>query len=172
MPTDLTQNSSNSPIPDIRLRPETQSLLDNLGLLQHLPGTWIGTGFNLIARPQFAPISGQTSDFFLELNLTQEILKFDLIRSAIPNRGLRRTTSISLACIICSKSAMQSPLERFTSSLAYGSTYPRRISLTCRPRSPVWPAFHTGPLWSRKAKRSRLRLRDNRSLHRRIPPHS
>jgi hypothetical protein len=88
MPTDLTQNSSDSPIPDIRLRPETQTLLDNLGLLQHLPGTWIGTGFNLIARPQFAPISGQTSDFFLELNLTQEILKFDLIRSAIPNRGL------------------------------------------------------------------------------------
>jgi len=88
MPTDLTQNSSDSPIPDIRLRPETQTLLDNLGLLQHLPGTWIGTGFNLIARPQFAPISGQNSDFFLELNLTQEILKFDLIRSAIPNRGL------------------------------------------------------------------------------------
>ena len=49
MPTDLTQNSSGSRIPDIRLRPETQKLLDNLGLLQHLPGTWIGTGFNLIA---------------------------------------------------------------------------------------------------------------------------
>ena len=30
MPTDLTQNSSDSRIPDIRLRPKTQKLLDNL----------------------------------------------------------------------------------------------------------------------------------------------
>lgn len=172
MPTDLTQNSSDSPIPDIRLRPETQTLLDNLDLLQHLPGTWIGTGFNLIARPQFAPISGQNSDFFLELNLTQEILKFDLIRSAIPNRGLAQDDINLFGLHYLQQISDAITFGASTSSLAYGSTYPRRISLTCRPRSPVWPAFHTVPLWSHKAKRSRLRFRDNQSLHRRIPPHS
>jgi hypothetical protein len=77
--------------PDIsgqRFRPSAERLVDDLGLLRHLPGTWIGTGFNLIARPQFAAINGKNSDFFLQLNLTQEILQFHFIRSAIPNRGL------------------------------------------------------------------------------------
>jgi hypothetical protein len=73
---------------EIRLRPPTPILLDNLGLLQSLPGTWIGTGFNLIWRPNFAPINGVASDHFLEINLTQEILTFELIGAPIPNRGL------------------------------------------------------------------------------------
>src|SRR5258708_38508321 len=76
------------PISGIRLRPSAEALVESLGKLRHLPGTWIGSGFNLIARPQFAPINGKTSDFFLQLSLTQEILKFDFIRAAIPNRGL------------------------------------------------------------------------------------
>jgi hypothetical protein len=45
---------------------------DNLGLLGDLPGTFIGTGFNLIARPD----KQNNNPFFLELNATQEILEF------------------------------------------------------------------------------------------------
>ena len=44
----------------------------NLGLLGDLPGTFIGTGFNLIARPD----KHNNQPFFLELNATQEILEF------------------------------------------------------------------------------------------------
>jgi hypothetical protein len=44
----------------------------NLGLLGDLPGTFIGTGFNLIARPD----KQNNNPFFLELNATQEILEF------------------------------------------------------------------------------------------------
>jgi hypothetical protein len=55
-----------------------------LGPLANLPGTWGGKGFNTIWRPNNTP--GQ--DRFLELNLTNESLKFDAISGAIPNRGL------------------------------------------------------------------------------------
>lgn len=55
-----------------------------LGPLQELPGTWTGTGFNVIWRPNSTP--GQ--DHFLELNLTDETLQFDKIPGEIPNRGL------------------------------------------------------------------------------------
>ena len=46
-------------------------------------GTWTGTGFNVIWRPNSTP--GQ--DRFLELNRTDEILEFDEISGPIPNRG-------------------------------------------------------------------------------------
>lgn len=72
----------------IRLRPDVGDLANALGLLQDLPGTWIGTGFNLIWRPNFAPVDGVGSDHFLELNLTQEITRFDFIGAPIPNCGL------------------------------------------------------------------------------------
>jgi hypothetical protein len=55
----------------------------NLGLLGDLPGTFIGTGFNLIARPD----KQNNNPFFLELNATQEILEFTNIGGDIPNRG-------------------------------------------------------------------------------------
>src|SRR5260221_7520238 len=86
MPNDPPLNSP--PISGLRLRPSAEAVVESVGLLRHLPGTWIGWGFNLIARPQFAPINGHSSDFFLQLSLTQEILTFDFIRAAIPNRGL------------------------------------------------------------------------------------
>ena len=54
-----------------------------LGLLRELPGTWIGTGFNLIARPDFQ----NQKPFFLEINGTLEDLTFELIGGGIPNRG-------------------------------------------------------------------------------------
>jgi len=58
---------------------------DPLGLLAGLEGTWSGTGFNTIWRPN-PDVSGQ--DRFLELNVTSETLAFTRINGAIPNRGL------------------------------------------------------------------------------------
>jgi hypothetical protein len=56
-----------------------------LGPLADLPGTWHGNGFNQIWRP-FNPTT--TSDRFLELNLTEEVLEFSPSLGSIPNRGL------------------------------------------------------------------------------------
>lgn len=54
-----------------------------LGLLSEFPGSWRGSGFNLIARPFF----GAPVPFFLELNGTHETLDFIPIGGGIPNRG-------------------------------------------------------------------------------------
>jgi hypothetical protein len=70
-------------IPTFRSSPPISSLLNNLGPLKELPGTWSGGGFNLIARPDHEG----GNDIFLELNLTEETLTFDLIGAPIPNRG-------------------------------------------------------------------------------------
>ncbi len=70
---------------------------DLLGLLRGFVGTapaekpqrtWTGTGFNLIWRPNFGEEFG-SKDFFLELNLTTEILSFTDITgpTGIANRG-------------------------------------------------------------------------------------
>jgi hypothetical protein len=61
---------------------------DRLGPLRDLPGFWEGTGFNLIARPDFS--SGNTSGFFLELNLLRETIEFTPIGSPVINRGSRQ----------------------------------------------------------------------------------
>jgi hypothetical protein len=70
-------------IPDVRISPDNQTVLKQLGLLQDLAGTWKGRGFNLIARPDFH----DSTDLYLQLNQTRETLKFDPIGSSIPNRG-------------------------------------------------------------------------------------
>jgi hypothetical protein len=57
--------------------------LPKLGPLAELPGTWAGTGFNLIARPDFQ----NNKPFFLEINGTIENLEFTRIGGDIPNRG-------------------------------------------------------------------------------------
>lgn len=54
-----------------------------LGPLADLPGTWHGTGFNLIALPN----KQNGTDFRLMLNSTTEIIQFDLIGGPVPNRG-------------------------------------------------------------------------------------
>jgi hypothetical protein len=54
-----------------------------LGPLEDLPGTWIGTGFNLIARPDFK----NKKPFFLQVSGTIEHLEFARIGGDIPNRG-------------------------------------------------------------------------------------
>jgi hypothetical protein len=54
-----------------------------LGPLLELPGTWVGSGFNLIARPD----KHDNKPFFLELNETRETISFTEIGAPIPNRG-------------------------------------------------------------------------------------
>jgi len=73
----------NKKISDIRITQDNQTVLEQLGLLQDLAGTWKGKGFNLIARPDFH----DQTDLYLQLNQTRETLKFDPIGSSIPNRG-------------------------------------------------------------------------------------
>lgn len=58
---------------------------ERLGALRDLPGFWEGTGFSLIARPDF---SGKSpSGLFLQLNLLRETLEFTPIGSPVFNRG-------------------------------------------------------------------------------------
>jgi hypothetical protein len=65
----------------------------SLGPLSAFTGTFRGTGFNTIFRPQNAktptplptPVPG--SDNVLELNLTEETLSFSASLGAVPNRG-------------------------------------------------------------------------------------
>lgn len=70
-------------IPSFRITPDNATVLQKLGLLSELAGTWEGEGFNLIARPDFH----DRTNLFLQLNLTHETLKMDPIGSPIPNRG-------------------------------------------------------------------------------------
>lgn len=70
-------------LPSVRISPDNVTVVQELGLLGELAGNWHGSGFNLVARPDFE----DHANLFLELNLTNETLKFDPISSAIPNRG-------------------------------------------------------------------------------------
>jgi hypothetical protein len=72
-----------SHIPSVRLGKTSDEVTKDLGLLADLAGTWHGTGFNLIARPD----REGNAPLFLELNQTQETLRFDPIATSIPNRG-------------------------------------------------------------------------------------
>jgi hypothetical protein len=66
-------------VPSQRVKPE------NLGPLQDLPGTWQGTGFSLIARPDFS--GGNPAGFFLELNPLLENFECTVMGSPVRNRG-------------------------------------------------------------------------------------
>ena len=72
-----------SNIPTVRKVADNATVLNNLGLLAELAGRWHGTGFNLVARPDFE----DQTNLFLELNLTSETTEFTPISSSIPNRG-------------------------------------------------------------------------------------
>jgi hypothetical protein len=72
-----------SRVSSIRISPDSTTVLDKLGLLSELAGTWKGSGFNLIARPDFH----DKTDLYLQLNQTRETLQFTPIGSPIPNRG-------------------------------------------------------------------------------------
>jgi hypothetical protein len=78
-------------IPSVRISPDNNTVLAELGLLKDLAGNWHGKGFNLVARPFFgqpdATPAIPAANLFLELNLTHETLQFVPISSSIPNRG-------------------------------------------------------------------------------------
>ena len=71
-----------APVPPASVAPVQSAT--SLGALQALIGTWQGTGFNVIWRPNNAP----GHDHFLELNSTKETIEFVEIPGDIPNRGL------------------------------------------------------------------------------------
>ncbi len=56
-----------------------------MGPLKDLPGYWYGTGFNLIARPNFD--SENKDGFFLELNMLGESIEFTPFGSPVMNRS-------------------------------------------------------------------------------------
>lgn len=62
-----------------------QATANRLGPLQDLPGFWEGTGFSLIARPNFS--GGNENGIFLQLNLLRETIEFTPIGSPVFNRG-------------------------------------------------------------------------------------
>jgi hypothetical protein len=70
-------------ISDFRPALPLPTLFNVLGPLANLIGCWRGSGFNLIARPNFQ----NHNDIFLELNLTSETMDFTQIPGNIPNRG-------------------------------------------------------------------------------------
>lgn len=68
-----------------------------LGPLAALAGTWAGNGFNTIWRPDNRFSQPESPIMrFLELNLTNETLEFDVIPGVVPNRGLQPQTDLSL----------------------------------------------------------------------------
>jgi hypothetical protein len=71
-----------------RAVPSQRASAENLGPLQDLPGFWEGTGFSLIARPDFS--GNSPNGFFLELNLLRENIEFTAIGSPVFNRGSRQ----------------------------------------------------------------------------------
>jgi hypothetical protein len=80
---DIARDFVLRPIPPILDLP---FLLDPLGPLRDLPGTWTGSGFNVIWRP-LNRLSANAGAHFLELDPTAETLQFDAITGPIPNRG-------------------------------------------------------------------------------------
>jgi hypothetical protein len=99
---DTTTTSSTAPKPSVFVPPRFQqgpiTTALQLGPLAPLAGSWKGTGFNVMWRPdnpQSQPVGGQTKRF-LELNLTSESLDFFVIPGVVPNRGLNPQTDLSL----------------------------------------------------------------------------
>jgi hypothetical protein len=70
-------------VPNERFAPDNQTVLNQLGLLAELVGTWEGKGFNLIARPDFV----DQENLYLQINQTRESMHVEPIGSPIPNRG-------------------------------------------------------------------------------------
>jgi hypothetical protein len=70
----------------------------NLGPLASLPGSWKGTGFSVMWRPDNNVNGDDPSGIkrFLQLNLTSETLDFHVIPGAVPNRGLGAQPDIFL----------------------------------------------------------------------------
>ncbi len=68
-----------------------------LGPLAPLAGSWAGTGFNQIWRPDNnQPPENSAIRRFLELNLTNETFQFDVIPGVVPNRGVATQPDLNL----------------------------------------------------------------------------
>ncbi|MEU6578692.1 heme-binding protein [Streptomyces sp. NPDC046805] len=67
----------------VRYSPDYDGVRQQLGLLNELAGSWQGSGFNLIARPDF---SGH-ANLYLQLNQTDETYDVTPIGSPVPNRA-------------------------------------------------------------------------------------
>jgi len=61
---------------------------EQLGPLSDLPGFWEGTGFGLIARPDFD--AENRDGIFLQLNILRETIEFRPIGSPVMNRGSKQ----------------------------------------------------------------------------------
>jgi hypothetical protein len=62
-----------------------------------LPGSWRGTGFNVISRPDNTqPPENSAIKRFLELNLTSETIDFHVIPGVVPNRGVATQPDLNL----------------------------------------------------------------------------
>lgn len=81
--TTISAENFTSILSNSRPGPALEHAADQLGPLADLAGTWIGTGFNLIALPAFS----QKQEFRLQLNNTVEVLEFEPIGAQVPNRG-------------------------------------------------------------------------------------
>ena len=82
-PDAISPEESFERISSVRITPDNDTVLKNLGCLRELAGTWRGYGFNLIARPDFE----DKTNLYLQLNQTSESLVVTPIGSSIPNRG-------------------------------------------------------------------------------------
>jgi hypothetical protein len=69
--------------PPFRASPPIDDALAMLGPLAELPGTWVGSGFNLISLPD----KHDNKPFRLKISATRETLEFRQIGAQIPNRG-------------------------------------------------------------------------------------
>jgi hypothetical protein len=89
--------------------PDALILPPPLGVLSNFTGTFAGSGFNLIFRPNSGPPTTTTfpnpvqpppptppSENVLELNLTRETLSFSSPLGSVPNRGLETQNDILL----------------------------------------------------------------------------
>ncbi len=92
-PSTVPAGSASAPgmLASFRAVPSQEATAVNLGPLSDLPGFWQGTGFNLIARPDFS--GGTQEGFFLELNLLQRRSTTSAMRAA-RRSGRRLVASI------------------------------------------------------------------------------
>jgi hypothetical protein len=93
VPADGPSTANN--LSSYRAVPSQQTTAVNLGPLQDLPGFWQGTGFSLIARPDFS--GGNPNGIFLQLNLLRESIEFTTSVHRCSTGAVSKTTSPSTA---------------------------------------------------------------------------